>query len=165
MKKNSSTIIRPASFADAPLIFDLIRKFPNELLARPLGDIVQNIDRILVGEVGGTLAGTISWQILPEIGAPRNPSIELKSLAVDKSFQRRGLGRALVKAAIRRVRTFHPAQIVVLTFCPLFFAKLGFREVPKQTLMHKLYMGCVNCTKYDSPFSCPEIAMALRLKS
>jgi hypothetical protein len=29
--------------------------------------------------------------------------------------------------------------------------------------MHKIYMGCINCTKYSNPFTCPEIAMALDL--
>ncbi|MGQ9662553.1 MAG: GNAT family N-acetyltransferase [Kiritimatiellia bacterium] len=160
----SGFVIRPAGFDDALPVFELIRKFPKELLVRPLSDIVENIDRILVAVVSGTIVGTISWQILPEIGTPRTPSVELKSLAVEKAFQHQGIGSALVKRAARRVRSLKPVQIVVLTFAPLFFAKLGFREVPKQTLMHKLYMGCINCTKYDSPFSCPEIAMTLRLR-
>jgi hypothetical protein len=30
--------------------------------------------------------------------------------------------------------------------------------------MHKIYTGCINCTKYDSPFTCPEVAMALTLR-
>jgi len=25
--------------------------------------------------------------------------------------------------------------------------------------MHKLYTGCMNCTKHANPFTCPEIAM------
>jgi N-acetylglutamate synthase-like GNAT family acetyltransferase len=43
---------------------------------------------------------------------------------------------------------------------PEFFRRFGFAEVPKEKLMHKLYTGCVNCTRYDNPFTCPEIAMA-----
>jgi hypothetical protein len=42
---------------------------------------------------------------------------------------------------------------------------MGFKEVPKASLMHKLYMGCINCTKYDSPFTCPEVAMAMDVKN
>lgn len=59
----------------------------------------------------------------------------------------------------------HPAQCVVLTFTPEVFAKHGFKEVSKETMMHKLYAGCINCTKYDSPFTCPEVAMVLEYKS
>ena len=25
--------------------------------------------------------------------------------------------------------------------------------------MHKLYTGCINCTKHANPYTCPEIAM------
>ena len=44
-------------------------------------------------------------------------------------------------------------------FAPEFFAKMGFREVPKTKIMHKLYTGCINCTKHADPYTCPEIAM------
>jgi len=107
--------------------------------------------------------GTVAWSILPEIGRSLHPTVEIKSVAVRGDLQGRGLGRKLVEAAIERVRLLKPAQIIVLTFTPDFFRKLGFREVPKETLMHKLYMGCLNCSKYDSPFTCPEVAMALAL--
>lgn len=151
--------IRRAGFDDANAIFNLIKAFPKEVLGRPISDIVQNIDRFLVCEKAGKIVGTVSWQILPEIGSPKQPSVEIKSLAVSDSEHSRGIGSALVREAMRQIATLHPAQCVVLTFHPAFFAKLGFKEVPKERLMHKLYAGCINCTKYDSPFTCPEVAM------
>jgi amino-acid N-acetyltransferase len=157
--------IRPSEFEDAEAIFNLIKQFPEEVLPRSLSDIVQNIDRFLVCEVNGKVVGTVSWQILPEIGAPRTPSLEIKSLAVSVDFSRKGIGRALVQGVIERMTKLHPAEIVALTFHPQFFEKLGFREVQKEKLMHKLYTGCINCTKYDSPFTCPEIAVVLEVKS
>jgi N-acetylglutamate synthase-like GNAT family acetyltransferase len=74
--------VRPAEFADAQAIFELIKTFPDALLPRPVGDIVQNIDRFLIAEAGDRLIGTVSWAVLPEIGLPRHPYIEIKSLAV-----------------------------------------------------------------------------------
>lgn len=155
--------IRPAGFEDAVAVFSLIRQHTDELLPRPIGDIVQNIDRFLVAFCDNKLCGVISWQILPEIGAPHRPSVELKSLAVAVEHQRKGVGKRLVEEAIKHVRPFHPVQIVALTFAPGFFAKLGFSEVRKEDLMHKIYAGCINCTKYDSPFTCPETAVALEI--
>lgn len=155
--------IRPAEFKDAQAVFDLIKSFPNELLPRALSDIVENIDRFLVCEYEGRVIGTVSWQIMPEIGAPRRASVEIKSLAVDSKHARTGIGRKLVSCAIERIRPLDPAQIIALTFTPDFFRRLGFTEVPKATLMHKIYSGCINCTKYDSPFTCPEVAMAFTL--
>ncbi len=164
IKKPAAFNIRPAGFGDASQIYQLIKDHPRELLARSISDIVQNIDRFLVAEAGGKVVGTASWQILPELGRAADPSIEIKSVAVSRDFQQRGAGAALVRAVIRRVRTFHPAQLVVLTFTPDYFRRFGFRETPKEKLMHKLYMGCVNCTKYDSPFTCPEVAMTIDLR-
>jgi amino-acid N-acetyltransferase len=156
--------IRPAGFEDAADIFALIKKYPKELLPRAISDIVQNIDRSFVAIRKGRVIGTVSWQIMPEVGAPEAPSVEIKSLAVAKQYRRKGLGEELVRAAVDRVRMHHPVQVVVLTFTPGFFAKLGFVEVPKKGLMHKIYAGCVNCTKYDSPFTCPEVAMVLEMR-
>ena len=162
--KKMKYIVRNAGFEDADAMFSLIKNYPDELLPRPISDIVENIDRFLVCEIGGRIAGIVSWQILPEIGFAKHPSVEIKSLAVQTEYRGKGIGTALVKAAIDRIKLLHPAQIIVLTFSPKFFRPLGFREVRKETLMHKLYMGCINCTKYDSPFTCPEIAMCLTVK-
>ncbi|MBI2441339.1 MAG: GNAT family N-acetyltransferase [Lentisphaerae bacterium] len=170
MKAFHAYKIRNAGFEDAGAIYALIKEHPREVVPRAISDIVQNIDRFLVCEAKGRrkvarrIIGTAAWQILPEIGKARNPSIEIKSVAVQNRYRRRGIGSALVKATIQRIKRFHPAQIVVLTFTTAFFRRFGFHEVPKETLMHKLYMGCINCTKYDSPFTCPEVAMTLVVK-
>ncbi|MBN1670240.1 MAG: GNAT family N-acetyltransferase [Kiritimatiellae bacterium] len=153
--------VREAGFADAISIFNLIKVYPDEVLPRPISGIVENIDRFLVCERDGEIAGAVSWQILPEMGRVKDPSVEIKSLCVAKAFHRQGIGSALVAAAIAHIERLRPAKIVVLTFTPAFFARFGFKECPKETLMHKLYMGCINCSKYDSPFTCPEVAMTL----
>jgi len=155
--------IRPAGFDDAEAIFALIKQHPEELIPRPISEIVQNIDRFLVCAGPEGILGVVAWHILPEIGASRNPTVEIQSLAVRPSYRGKGMGRRLATAALDHVRLLHPSQVIVLTFHPGFFARLGFREVPKASLMHKIYMGCINCAKYDSPFTCPEVAMALEM--
>ena len=161
--KPPSYIVRNAGFTDLEAIYNLIKAYPKELLARPLTDIAQNIDRFMVCEKGGKVVGTVSWSILPEIGHARHPSVEIKSVSVVRRLQGKGVGRSLIEAAIKRIKVLNPSQIIVLTFTPAFFEKMGFHEVPKASLMHKLYMGCINCAKYDSPFTCPEVAMAMDL--
>ena len=154
--------IRTASLDDVRNIFQLIQNNIDQLVPRSISDIVQNIDRFLVAELSnGDLGGVISYAFYPEIGEPTKSCVEIKSVCVRKDLRKLGLGRELVSAQIERLKKYRPAQIVVLTFAPGFFEKLGFNKVPKETLMHKLYIGCINCTKHESPFTCPEIAMAL----
>ena len=81
-------------------------------------------------------------------------------ISVRDDMQKRNLGRLLVEAAIARVAELKPDQIIVLTFTPPFFASLGFVPVSKEKLLYKLYKGCMNCSKYDNPLTCPEVAMA-----
>ena len=154
-------LIRKACFSDGPAIFKCIKAHPNELVPRPLSDILLHIDRFLVAELDGEIVGTASWAVLPELDPSKNPSIEIQSVSVRDDLQKQGLGRRLVEAALDRVAEFKPDQIIVLTFTPPFFASLGFAPVSKETLLYKLYKGCMNCAKYDNPLTCPEVAMAL----
>jgi len=105
------------------------------------------------------MAGCATYQVHPEIGSPEAATVEIQSLAVKTPFRRRGIGRRLVEAVLARVAAFRPKEIVVLTFTPEFFRTLGFQGVAKTEIMHKLYTGCINCTKHTDPFTCPEQAM------
>jgi len=156
----SSPIIRKACFSDGSAIFKRIKEHPNELVPRPLSNIMLNIDRFLVAEHKGEIVGTVSWSVLPELDPLKSPSIEIQSVSVRSDQQKTGLGRQLVEAALERVAEFKPDQVIVLTFTPPFFARLGFKSIPKEKILYKLYKGCMNCAKYDSPLTCPEEAMA-----
>lgn len=152
-------VIRPAELGDAERIFALVHLNRDQLVPRSLGNIVENIDRFFVAEAEGEMVGCATYQVHPELGDALAATVEVQSLAVKSIFRRRGIGKGLVEAIARRVSTFRPHEIVALTFAPEFFTSLGFREIPKTNVMHKLYTGCINCTKHTNPFTCPEIAM------
>ena len=156
--------LRPARLTDAERIFTLIRHHPDELVPNPMGDIVAVSDRFVVAEVGGEIVGCATYAILPEIGTAERATGELQSGAVSAARRKLGIGRALVEALLGRIAAFEPAEALVLTFAPAFFAKLGFSEIPKSKVMHKLYSGCLHCTKHADPFTCPEIAMSRNLR-
>lgn len=165
MSENSDYIIRPAHLNDAEAIFNLIRKYSDELIVKPIGDIISNIDRFMVCELNEAVRGCAAWDIIPEIGEPKNAAVEIQSVAVDAELRGNDAGSKLVKTILESVKRFDPAQAIVLTFAPDFFRKLGFTEIPKTRVMHKLYMGCINCTKHTNPYTCPEIAMAYDLRA
>jgi len=158
---DSQVIIRQAGFADVRSIFTLIKDNTDMLVPRSMSDVVQHIDRFLVAEANNEVIGTICYEFLPEIGDPLHTSVELQSVCVKDGWRKSGVGMRLVTSQIDRLRPLHPYQIIVLTFAEAFFEKLGFHRVPKESMMHKLYMGCINCSKHESPFTCPEQAMVL----
>jgi len=164
METQKTHLIRAAVLRDAVQIFELIRSHQDDLISRPIGDIVQNIDRFVVCEIDGNVVGCAAWKILPEIGEPERAAVEIQSVAVLQAYRRTHVGTQIVTRILNEVRRFEPAQAIVLTFAPKFFETLGFKIVPKTQVMHKLYMGCINCTKHANPFTCPEIAMALDLR-
>lgn len=155
--------VRPATLKDAEKIFALINLNRDLLVPRSMGNIVENIDRFMVAECDGSFAGIAAFQIHPEIGNPEAATVEIQSVAVKSPLKGRGIGRLLVESVITRVQMFRPKEVLVLTFSPEFFGKLGFSEIPKTKVMHKLYTGCINCTKHANPFTCPEIAMTRAL--
>ena len=156
--------VRPATLGDAEWIYALVRRNSDQLVPRSLGGIVEAIDRFFIAECAGEIVGCASYQIHPELGRSEEASVEIVSVAVKSAFRRQGIGRALVERVIARVRAFGPKEVVVLTFTPEFFATFGFVAVPKTKVMHKLYTGCINCTKHTDPFTCPEQAMMLKLE-
>ena len=85
-------------------------------------------------------------------------------MAVAGEYRRRHIGTELINAVMAKIKIFEPPHAIVLTFAPEFFSTLGFKVIPKTQIMHKLYMGCINCTKHANPFTCPEIAMSLNLR-
>lgn len=155
--------LRPARLADAERIFALIRSHAEQLVPKPMGDVVASIDRFVVAEAGGEIVGCAAYSILPEIGVAERATVELQSVAVLESHRKLGIGRALVETLLGRIAAFQPADALVLTFAPGFFSRLGFAEIPKSKVMHKLYSGCLHCTKHADPFTCPEIAMSRKV--
>ena len=154
-------LIRTAELRDAEKIYALISLNRDQLVPRSLGNVVEMIDRFVLAECDGEMVGCAAYQIHPEIGNAEAASVEIVSVAVKGVFRRRGIGRALVEGVLAKVAAFRPKEVVVLTFAPEFFASLGFVEIPKTQVMHKLYTGCINCTKHANPYTCPEIAMRL----
>ncbi len=128
----------------------------NKVLERSLNYIYENIrdfwvyveDKKIVGCCGLHVVG---WQSLAEI----------KSLVVDKSFRKKGIGTELVKRAIREARGLGIKKVFALTFSPLFFTKQGFSLIDKNSLPHKIWTECVECRYFPD---CKEEAVLIEVK-
>ena len=85
---------------------------------------------------------------------------EIKSLAVSKDLRRKGYGKELVETCLNEARVLGLRKVFTLTYIPEFFVKLGFQEVEKQTLPHKIWADCLKCPKFPN---CDEVALVTHL--
>ncbi|HHT9111780.1 MAG: N-acetyltransferase [Planctomycetes bacterium] len=149
-------MLRKATIDDIEKIYKLINDFAakNVMLPRSLSELYENIRDFFVFIQDDTLVGCaalhIFWKDLAEI----------KSVAVQETTQRKGIGRKLVRVCIREARKLRIAKMFVLTYVPEFFEKCGFRRVEKETLPHKIWSECVKCHKFPD---CGEIPLILEL--
>ena len=82
---------------------------------------------------------------------------EIRSLVVDKSMQGQGIGKELVKMAIKEGERLAVKEVLALTYNKEFFEKLGFDEIPKEQIPeHKIWQDCIKCKHFPI---CNEVAM------
>ena len=127
-----------------------------EMLARPLSEIYENIrDYFVVREGERVIACAalhINWADLAEI----------KSVAVAENSQRHGIGDQLVKACTKEAEELGIPTVFCLTYKPAFFERLGFSQVDKMELPHKVWNECYRCPKFPN---CEEVALIYHLEA
>ena len=151
-----SYVIRPGRVGDAPAIRELINAYAElgRMLFRSLAEVYGSVRDFLVceedGEVVGCLAMHVYWSDLAEI----------RSLAVREDRQGRGIGAALVEAALADARQLGLGRVFALTLATGFFERLGFERVAMESLPYKVWTDCIHCPKQDQ---CDEIALVKAL--
>lgn len=154
-------MIRHATMADVPDIHRLITYHAeyNRMLFRSHADLYEHLRDFFVGveningqdHVVACAALELVWRDLAEI----------KSLAVDESFQGRQLGAALVRAAMDEAKRLGLAKVFALTREKEFFQKLEFQTASKETLPHKVWTDCIRCPMQAN---CDEVAMVIEVQ-
>ncbi|MFA5500748.1 MAG: N-acetyltransferase [Candidatus Omnitrophota bacterium] len=145
-------MIRKAKIKDIKEIQELIGCFAKQdvMLPRSLNELYEHIRDFWVYEdkskVVGCAALHISWDDLAEV----------KSTAVSKRYQGKGIGFDLVSVCLAEAQTLGAKKVFVLTYKPDFFKKLGFKRIKNSELPHKIWAECINCCKFPN---CQEVAM------
>jgi amino-acid N-acetyltransferase len=147
-------LIRKARLQDVKLVHRLIAEQARggHILARPLSDLYSQVRDFLViqddvsGEVLGCGALQVVWEDLAEI----------RSLAVKEISKGQGIGTRLAGALLTEARDMGIKQVFVLTYRVSFFERLGFRQMDKGMLPHKIWADCIRCTKFPE---CDETAL------
>jgi amino-acid N-acetyltransferase len=149
-------MIRKARIEDIKQIQNLINLFAKQdlMLPRSLNELYENIRDFWVAEenkkISGCAALHLSWDDLAEI----------KSVAVARNKQRRGIGKSLVLTCLVEAKEMGAKKVFVLTYKPGYFKKFGFKKVNTSSLPHKIWAECINCCKFPD---CEETALLKKL--
>lgn len=148
--------IRKASIADVQTISALISDHAerDRMLFRSMADIYENLQTFMVAQENEKVVGCCAVQVI------WSDLAEIKSLAVDESCHGKGIGKALVNAAVDEAATMGVTSVFALTLATDFFLKLQFKIVPKEELPMKVWSDCAYCPKQQN---CDEIALIKRL--
>jgi len=118
-------LIRPAKTADVKAIRELVDSYaaPGQMLSKETVTLYESVQEFIVAEDNGVLIGCGALHILWEDLA------EVRTVAVKKEFQKRGIGQQILEAIIKRARELGVGRIFCLTFQTEFFGRLGFIEI------------------------------------
>ena len=82
---------------------------------------------------------------------------EIRSLIVDANFRDKGVGKELVSLGLQEGEILGLKEVLVLTYKQAFFEKLGFLEIPKESLPeHKIWADCIKCKHFPL---CNEVSL------
>jgi amino-acid N-acetyltransferase len=148
--------IRKSTIVDVRQMQKLINEFAKreEMLPRSLNELYENIRDFYVCENRGEIIGLCALHILWEDLA------EIRSLAVKGEFQKKGIGRRLLRRCLDEARRLGIKRVFALTYHPEFFEKSGFRRAEKTELPQKIWGDCLKCPKFPE---CDEDAVIIDL--
>ena len=120
------------------------------MLFRSMADIYEKLQTFVIADIDGKVVGCCALEVIWADLA------EIKSLAVEEKYQKAGIGRQIVQAAIKKASELGVLRVFSLTLVPKFFVKEGFAIVEKETLPMKVWSDCARCPKQQN---CDEIAV------
>ncbi|KAA9025730.1 N-acetyltransferase [Niallia endozanthoxylica] len=149
--------IRRAKISDIDRLHELINIYSEKeiLLPRTKESLYQNIFSIFVAEKDGEVIGSASLTILDKELA------EIRSLVVDTSALKMGIGRMLVEKIVEETKRLGIEKLISLTYQVEFFEKCGFEITVKDNMPQKVWKDCITCPKLHH---CDEIAMIMYVK-
>ncbi|RJQ34791.1 GNAT family N-acetyltransferase [Candidatus Parcubacteria bacterium] len=109
-------MIRPATSEDAAAIKDLIAQYPDQLVQ----DHVPQVDEFFVAEEDNKVIGCCALEIYSQRLA------EIRSLAVAKEYQGKGVGTALIEQCLAKARARNVQEVLSITSAVPLFEKQGF---------------------------------------
>ena len=148
--------IRKAKISDLKPVHKLVNEFARkeQMIPRALNELYETVRDFVICEDNKAVCGVCALHIMWEDLA------EIRSLAVDKNYQDKGIGKNLVKQCLKEAKALGLKRVFALTYHPDFFKKLGFKDTDKASLPQKIWGDCLRCPKFPE---CDENAVIINL--
>ncbi|MFT7859605.1 MAG: N-acetyltransferase [Sulfurimonas sp.] len=86
---------------------------------------------------------------------------EVRSLIVKENYRGQKIGEGLIIKLLDEARSLGLQKVLSLTYKQSFFERLGFVEIPKETLPeHKIWADCIKCKHFPI---CNEVSLIKNL--
>ena len=125
------------------------------ILERSSDEIATNIRSYTLAYAEGELVGFCALHIHTSSLA------EIRSLIVKDGFRGQKIGAGIINRCIDEACTLGLQKLLSLTYKQSFFEKLGFVEIPKESLPeHKIWADCIKCKHFPV---CNEVSLIKNL--
>ena len=86
---------------------------------------------------------------------------EIRSPIIEKNHRGLGVGRKIVKDLLKEAKSLKLKDVFTLTYEKEFFERLGFSEIPKESLPEqKIWADCIKCKHFPV---CNEVSLIINL--
>jgi len=125
------------------------------ILARSEDEIATNIRSYTLAFLGNELVGFCALHIHTSYLA------EIRSLIIKESLRGQKIGETLVTRCLNEAVDLGLQRVLCLTYKASFFQRLGFFEIPKESLPeHKIWADCIKCKHFPI---CNEVSLIKNL--
>ena len=142
-----------ADLHDIPQMLGLVAEEVKKgvILDRSADEIATNIRSYVLAKEGDDLLGYTALRIHSSTLA------EVRSLIVDEAARGKSVGKQMVRYALEEAKQLGLKEVLVLTYLPQFFLKLGFEEIAKESIPEqKIWADCIKCIHFPV---CNEVSL------
>lgn len=121
------------------------------ILARTDDEIATNIRSYTLAMDGDKLIGFCALHI-------HSPNLaEIRSMIIDGDYRGQNIGSQLVSKVCQEGKLLGLNEVLALTYQQHFFERLGFVEIPKESIPeHKIWADCIKCKHFPV---CNEVSL------
>jgi len=121
------------------------------ILVRSDDEIATNIRSYILAKDQNEIIGFCALHI-------HSPALaEIRSLIVKENYRGKRIGEQLINKAMEEAGILGLQKVLSLTYKQSFFEKLGFIEIPKESLPeHKIWADCIKCKHFPI---CNEVSL------